>query len=239
MISVFHERRCDDPMRIARFIPYENLKRAIVEEGKMVGLPITVELDEMKVGKGLASIGAKSQPCVAVYHSQYRKKYYSHVITQAQQGNAVFISMYLGGNSSNYETIVMTSQRNNSFLGSIMNNRAQAAMDDERMFYRVVKEVIFSAVKRALVCPEPCPVSQTAQSYQYTKQPQKTSPSSAYSRESNSVPRSASAETRPEAMHQQPQSDALKELRKEKFADPYGLLKERPSEPYRYVKPKP
>lgn len=150
MISVFPERRCGEPKQIRHFIPYENLKRALIEEGRTAGLPISVELDEMKVGKGLAGIGAKVQPCVAVYHSRYRKKYYSYVITQTQQGNAMFLSVYLGGNSSNYETIVMTSQQNTSFLGSIMNNRAQAAMDEERTYYRIVQQVIHSAVRRAL-----------------------------------------------------------------------------------------
>ena len=145
MIKVMPERICDEPVRIGLFIPQEQLKEAIIREGNKAGLSLTVVLDEVKVGKGLAAIGAKAESCVVVYNTQHRRDYYGYALMQTMQGNYCYLSTYLVGDSKNYKNIVLT-KGNTGLVSSIIGGVAKRKQQEEHMYYDLVKEVMVEAV---------------------------------------------------------------------------------------------
>ena len=149
MIKVIPERICDKPIRLGSFIPQEQLKEAIIRKGNEAGVSLTVVIDEVKVGKGIASIGAKSEKSVIVYNSQHRRDYYGYALIQTIQGNTCYLSLYLVGDSKNYKNIVMTENSNN-LVSSIIGGTAKRKQQEEHMYYDLVKQLMSEAVASCL-----------------------------------------------------------------------------------------
>lgn len=149
MIKVLPERICDNPVRIGLFIPQEQLKQAIIREGNKAGVSLTVEIEEVKVGKGLTAIGAKPEKCVIVYNSQHRRDYYGYALMQTMQGNICYLSVYLVGDSKNYRNIVLT-EKNTDIISSVIGGVAKRKQQEEHMYYDLVKELISESVASCL-----------------------------------------------------------------------------------------
>lgn len=141
MIKVFPERICQEPFLIHSFVDLEVWRDEIIQEGQRVGLPIEVELDQMKVGRGLSAIGAEVHDCIAVYHRNHKRTYYSHVFIVISSGSRNYVSIYLGGDSRNY--------RNSLTGGAFTQARAKIALDEEHRFYDAVKDVVIDALVKA------------------------------------------------------------------------------------------
>ena len=76
MIKVVEERLCDT-VKATGVISDEYLINAINRYAMEAGISVTVEKDQIKVGSGLF---VKSEPCIAVYNSQFKSKYYNYDI---------------------------------------------------------------------------------------------------------------------------------------------------------------
>ncbi len=180
MIKVFVERRIDQ-QQIPQFVPFQNLMFAVKAINESTdNLPIIVEIDKMKVGKGLDGIGAKANDCLVIYHAQHKKSYYSFVIIQEQIYSRNFVSVYLGGNSSTTHTITRSAMLNSKGTSSLMDipsdiirgiatTKAKKAQANESIYYELVKQLIIDAFQLALSNPiEEIP----SQQENYRPQPQ-------------------------------------------------------------------
>ena len=145
MIKVFPERICGNPIKIGSFIPQEQLKETIIRKGNEAGIPLAVMLDDVKVGKGITSISAKSERCVIVYNSQHRRDYYGYALLQTIQGNTCYLYIYLVGDSKNYKNIVLTENSNN-FISSVIGGVAKRKQQEEYMYYDLVKQLISDVI---------------------------------------------------------------------------------------------
>lgn len=146
MIKVFPERVCGKPIRIGAFIPYDQLRDAIIREGINAGLSLAVEMDEMKAAKGVMSIAVKSEPCIVIYNQNHKKDYYSYVLTETMQGNITFLTQYLGGESRNFRNGLLAENLRGGIVSSIIGGMAKAKQQEEHMYYDVVNEVILNAL---------------------------------------------------------------------------------------------
>lgn len=147
MIKVFPERICGEPVEVPEFVPLEIIQKALIQEAKARSIPIMVELDKVKLGKGLSGIGAQTHPCIAIYHSKHKRNYYSIILIETQQYGCTFATKYLGGESSNY---LKTISHNNSIIADISKNRAKNALQDEHIYYDAVHSLINIAYHRAV-----------------------------------------------------------------------------------------
>lgn len=146
MIKVLPERLCGNPIRLDQFVPYDELKNAIEVKGREYGIPIVVEMDEVKVGKGLTALAVSADPCLVVYHANHRKDYYNYILTQTLQGNFSFLSQYLGGDSKNYRNKTI-GENSRSLVANIVGGRAKKKYQEESMYYDIVNEVIGQALE--------------------------------------------------------------------------------------------
>lgn len=145
MIKVYPERLINEPEYIGKSLPLENLRLIILREAKLKNLPVTVTIDEVKVGKGFASIGAPAEPCVVIYNANHRNSYYSYIISNKTINNRVYMAIYLGGESKNYRN-QLASSHSSFFINEIIANRAKTKQIDEHIYYNEVKDIINKAL---------------------------------------------------------------------------------------------
>ena len=106
------------------------------------GIPVTVEKGTIKVGGGLF---AKPEPCIVVYNSKFRSKYYNYDIVQRQQGNYVFISIYYAGISENYKRKVFSENSKSPLYAALIKPNG-AKHEAEHAYYDIVESVINDAI---------------------------------------------------------------------------------------------
>lgn len=141
MIKVVEERLVDKPIVMCAEIPADDLQRAINYYANRMGLSVSVTQDTLKVGGFLGN----SYPCVAVYNKNHMYDYYNYAIVQRREGNYVYLYVYMGGNSKNYEKKVMYSG-SSSPLVRMMSKPNKMAQQEEYAYYDMVKGVIGNAI---------------------------------------------------------------------------------------------
>ncbi len=156
MIKVYQERERGEPVCIGEMIPLENVRAALVELSTRQGLPIDVEVDEVKIGKGLAAIGAPVYPCIVIYNRIHRKGYYCHVFAVEKHYNDYYVQLYLGGDSATYRTIAMyENKRDRNFLENRLLNKARLTHKDELIYHDRVLALMEPALRMAMQMPDP------------------------------------------------------------------------------------
>lgn len=145
MIKVAADRLCDKPIHISTAISFPKLCEIIQAFGEKAGLPLRITEDSIKIGGGLF---VKPEPCLVVYNAEHIADYYGYALVQRQQGNAVFLFLYLTGNSKNYSKQII-SENTQGFMGKLLapNNRKQQM---ENMYYELVKDAIAEALAEYL-----------------------------------------------------------------------------------------
>ena len=156
MIKVYQERERGEPVCIGEMIPLENVRAALVELSTRQGLPIDVEVDEVKIGRGLAAIGAPVYPCIVIYNRIHRKGYYCHVFAVEKHYNDYYVQLYLGGDSATYRTIAMyENKRDRNFLENRLLNKARLTHKDELIYHDRVLALMEPALRMAMQMPDP------------------------------------------------------------------------------------
>ena len=156
MIKVYQERERGEPVCIGEMIPLENVRAALVELSTRQGLPIDVEVDEVKIGKGLAAIGAPVYPCIVIYNRIHRKGYYCHVFAVEKHYNDYYVQLYLGGDSATYRTIAMyENKRDRNFLENRLLNKVRLTHKDELIYHDRVLALMEPALRMAMQMPDP------------------------------------------------------------------------------------
>ena len=156
MIKVYQERERGEPVCIGEMIPLENVRAALVELSTRQGLPIDVEVDEVKIGKGLAAIGAPVYPCIVIYNRIHRKGYYCHVFAVEKHYNDYYVQLYLGGDSATYRTIAMyENKRDRNFLENRLLNKARLTHKDELIYHDRVLALMEPALRMVMQMPDP------------------------------------------------------------------------------------
>lgn len=146
MLNVLPDMLIGKPANIGNSIPFETLKQAIINCGKEAGLPLTVEIDEVKIGKsGLGSMLSSSQPCVVIYNTNHKKDYNYYVLTQTKQGNCTFLSEYLGGKSKNFINLQLAQKKPSIFISNI-----KKKYQEEEMYYSLLDSIITTALNNIL-----------------------------------------------------------------------------------------
>lgn len=141
MIKVVEERLVDKPTVMCAEIPADDLQRAIVYYANRMGLSVSVKTDTLKVGGFLGN----TYPCIAIYNKNHMYDYYNYDIVQRREGNYVYLYVYFGGNSKNYEKKVMSSGAS-SPLVRMLSKPNQMAQEEEHAYYRMIRDVIGAAV---------------------------------------------------------------------------------------------
>ena len=155
MIKVFQEREMGEPIRIGRKPVLENIRAALMELGAREGLPIDVQVDEVKIGKGLSSIGAPQYSCVVVYNRDHRKDYYCHVFAVEEHYNDWYLQGYLGGDSASYRTIVLLEKKQSrNFLDNQLLIKAKKVHKDERIYQERLMSLLVPAFRMASEMPD-------------------------------------------------------------------------------------
>lgn len=147
MIKVFPERLCDQPVQLTDTLDLDVLRTVIAQKSQQAGVPLQVEKDQMRIGKGLAGAFSDIYDCVAVYHPQHRHDYYCYVIIIHGSGTGKYVSVYLGGDSANYRNTLLDGS---GVISSVVKNRARVKLMEEEAYYDEVKQVISESLVDSL-----------------------------------------------------------------------------------------
>lgn len=148
MIKVFPERLCGDkPLVLPCNLSLDQLQKALDEICEEQALPVLVQRDEVKVGKGVGSLFVQAEPCLVIYHRQHMSDYYSNVLILTQEGKRSYLSQYLGGDSKNYRNQVIGKSQG-GLIGGMVARSATAKIAAEHAYYDMVNDAILEALDR-------------------------------------------------------------------------------------------
>ncbi len=163
MISILPNNLSREPLEHQFEIDYKTLKRALVETAKTMNMSIEVVEDTYYVSNGgfLSGLGSKTIPCVAFYHTDHKKDYYSIVLELKEAYGTHYLYIHRGGTSRNqinrnmggfytqFGTDGKISQHRPGLLGKMIGNAAESKLQDEELYYDAAYKLVGSAIVKA------------------------------------------------------------------------------------------
>ncbi|MCR5185941.1 MAG: Hsp70 family protein [Clostridia bacterium] len=140
------DNRLNDKAEVPYVIPDEYLIEKIFNLAVSRNISVKVEKDKIKVGAGLL---VQAEPCIAVYNSAFKNKYYNYDVVQRKIGNKNFVYLYNSGRSDNQEKkrIAEEAHRNGTLMQQILFSGPSArALEEEEVYYDEIVKIIGEAV---------------------------------------------------------------------------------------------
>ena len=140
------DTRLNDKAEVPYVIPDEYLMEKIFSLAASHNISVKVEKDKIKVGSGLL---VQAEPCIVVYNSAFRNKYYNYNVVQRKIGNKNFVYLYNAGRSDNYtkKQIAEDARKKGTLMQQIIFSGPSAkAQEEEKYYYDQIVKIIGEAV---------------------------------------------------------------------------------------------
>ena len=109
MISVLQNNLSDRPMDLTCDVSLKLILKFLKQVAKEMQMPVEITEDTFGVTDGALFSGlfASENPCIAIYHKNHKRDYYSVVVERKSAYGRHYVYIHLGGTSANQRNINM------------------------------------------------------------------------------------------------------------------------------------
>ncbi len=149
MWALLPERICGQPVNIGSGISLNDLASQINMLGRQRNIPVSTQLDQAKHNNGVTSLFNAPVQCLVVYHPNHRSDYYNYLFVQQPMNGGVFLSQYLGGNSSSFSKQILGKSMGGIF-GGVVQRSGMAREQEEHAYYDAINDLVAQALSNLL-----------------------------------------------------------------------------------------